>query len=522
VSESFAAPLERAAALFPGNVAVVDGDHRWTYAELRRNVAGLDAALDGLGLDEASVVAVLAANSVEHLVAYLAIPRSLRVLADLNTRLATSELAFILGDAGAKTLMVDEANLQVGMALSESCPDVANLIFMGPGDPPVGMESMSRMMAEAPRDPAMPKRDAPAGLFYTGGTTGRPKGVILTHENLIMNARNMLIEIAFGEEDAYLHVPPMFHLADSGSTLAVTWVGARHVIGPNFDPESWLATVERDRPTHCVLVPTMVNMLVNQAGVGERDLSSLKLVIYAGASLSESILREAMELIPCDWANVYGMTEAAPVVTAMPADSNRRGIRGEEPYARRIHSAGRPVVGVDLRIQREDGTTASADEPGEILVRGPNVMKGYWNRAEETTAALDPDGWYHTGDVGLADRDGFIYIVDRVKDMIISGGENVYSTEVEGAIHGHPAVRECAVIPVPDDHWGERVHAVIVLHPGASLSEREIVEHCRGQIAGYKVPRSIDFRVDPLPTSAAGKVLKGELRAAYRPDREER
>ncbi len=515
MGENVAMALERAGRLFPEREAVVDGDLRWAYRDLRWRVAGFDAALDGLGLAPGDVVGVLALNSAAHLVTWLGVPRSGRVLNDLNVRLAPAELEFILEDSEARALLVDDAFLEIGRALVDACSTVEHLVYMGTGATPDGCLSFAEMIETEGREPATLDADTIAGIFYTGGTTGLPKGAMLTHRNLVANAKQMLIAFGHTATDTYLHAAPMFHLADGASTFAVTWVGARHVIIPAFDPELWLRTVATERVTCALLVPTMVNMVVNHPAVAEHDLSSLREAWYGASPMPAELLRQAMEVIPCDWRQAYGMTEAAPLVTSLSPEDHRRGAAGEEPYATRLRSAGVPVVGVEAEVRRADGSAADFDEPGEIWVRGPNIMKGYWNRPEETAAALDADGWYHSGDAAYQDADGYLYIVDRVKDMIISGGENVYCIEVENAIYEHAGVLECAVFGVPDEQWGERVHAAIVLKPEHSPDERAIIEHCRVLIAGYKLPRSIDFHDEPLPKSGAGKLLKRELREPY-------
>jgi long-chain acyl-CoA synthetase len=237
-------------------------------------------------------------------------------------------------------------------------------------------------------------------------------------------------------------------------------------------------------------------------------------VVYAGSPMPQEMLRRAMQIVPCDWAQAYGMTEAAPLVTYLTPEEHRRGAVEGEPHATRLRSVGRPVVGVDAEVRRPDGSAADVGEPGEVWVRGPNIMKGYWNRLEETTSALDDDGWYRTGDAGHCDADGYLYIVDRIKDMIITGGENVYSTEVENALGQHPSVAACAVIGLPDERWGERVHASGVLKSGAGATPTELRAHTRRLIAAYKAPRSVEF-VETLPLSGAGKVLKRALRARH-------
>jgi long-chain acyl-CoA synthetase len=361
--------------------------------------------------------------------------------------------------------------------------------------------------AAKPVDP-----DAIAGIFYTGGTTGLPKGAVLTHRNLVSNAKHTLICIGYDDTDTYLHAAPMFHLADGASTYAITWCGGRHVVQRAFEPAGWLQLVAGERVTRALLVPTMINMVINHPGIGGSDLSSLRSMLYGASPMPREVLAAAMAKLPCKWVQAYGMTEAAPIVTCLTAADHEAGAAGR--FAERLRSAGRAVVGVEVEVRREDGVTVcDVDEPGEVYVRGPNIMKGYWKRPDETAFAL-VDGWYRSGDAATVDANGYIYIVDRVKDMIISGGENVYSVEVENAIYQHAAVLECAVYGIPHEQWGEQVHATIVVKPGASLGADELIAHCRPLIAGYKVPRSVDF-TDALPKSGAGKILKRDLRKPF-------
>ncbi len=514
MSENVGDALERARTLFGEREAVVDGDLRWSYAELYRRVAALDAALDRLGLGPGDVVAVLALNSAAHLVAWLGVPRSGRVLNELNFRLSPDELQFILDDCGARVLLVDDAFLRVGRSLAERCPTVEHVVGLGK-EAPTGLLSFDELTQGEGKPRVMLDPETVAGIFYTGGTTGRAKGVMLTHRNLVAQAKHALIALPGVDGDTYLHGAPMFHLADGASTLATTWVAARHVTIPAFDPERWLRVVAAERVTLTLLVPTMVNAVVNHPALREYDLSSLRGLTYGASPMAQELLLKAMSLMPCDWIQGYGMTEASPTVTLLTADDHRRGAAGEEPYLTRLQSAGRPIVGVEAEVRRIDGGRADVGEPGEIWVRGANIMKGYWKRPQETAAALDEDGWFHSGDVAYADAGGYLFVVDRAKDMIISGGENIYSIEVENAVSAHPAVLECAVFGVPDERWGERVHAVVVRKPGATATEDEIVARCRELLGGYKVPRSVEFRSEPLPKSGAGKILKRELRKPY-------
>jgi long-chain acyl-CoA synthetase len=511
--------LERSARYFGDRPVVVDGNVRLTYREMAHRVAAFDTGLRRLGVKQGEVVAMLMLNSHRHLELWFSIPRGGAVINDLNIRLAPAELSFILADSDAVVLVVDDAFAPLGIELAQTCPTVRTVVYAGDGEAPEGTVSYETVVA-ANLETAEPMREVPeetlAGIFYTGGTTGLPKGAMLTHRSLTENAKHVLISWGYQDGDIYLHAAPMFHLGDGASTFAVTAVGGRHVIIPAFDAELAMATIEAEGVTRALLVPTMLNLMVNHPDVTTRDLSSLRRVFYGASPMPDDLLQQVMTAIDCcEWAQAYGMTEASPLVSVLPAEDHARGRAGEEPHASRLKSAGRPVFGVEVSIRRPDGSEAEPGEPGEIWVRGPNLLVGYWKRPEETEAALVADGWYRSGDAAYMDADGYLYIVDRLKDMIISGGENVYSTEVENVLFGHSAVLETAVFGVPDERWGERVHAAVVLHAGAEVSETELIEYCRQRIAGYKMPRSVEFHADALPKSGAGKILKRDLRQPH-------
>ncbi len=443
--------LERSAHLFGDRTAVVDGTVRLTYHEMGRRVAALDTGLRDLGVGQGDVVAMLMLNSHRHLELWFAIPRSGAVINDLNIRLAPAELTFILKDCEATVLVVDDAFAAAGVELAASCPTIRAVVHAGDGATPDGHGLLRRPARRGRRRAASAicPEDTLAGIFYTGGTTGLPKGAMLTHRNLTENAKHVLIAWGYRDDDVYLHAAPMFHLADGASTYSLTACGGRHVIIPAFDPGLALATIEAERVTRTLLVPTMLALVVNHADLASCDLSSLRQIIYGASPMPDELLRRVMASIPCEWAQAYGMTEASPLVTYLPAEDHVRGAAGEEPHATRLRSAGRPVFGVRVSVRRVDGSEAEPGEPGEIWVSGPNIMLGYWRRPAETSEALADDGWYRSGDAAHVDADGYVYIVDRVKDMIISGGENVYSTEVENALYSHPAVsrRRCSACP---------------------------------------------------------------------------
>lgn len=393
-------------------------------------------------------------------------------------------------------------------ALRQQFPGLATIIFCGEGAVPDGALAYEDLVSS--NDPIEDTRtggDELVGVFYTGGTTGHPKGVMLSHTNLLTSAIGSLASGQFiSPLGRLLHAAPMFHLADIASWTAGNLVGSTHVIVPMFTPAGVMKAIAEHAATDALLVPTMIQMLVDDPAIGDFDLSSLDHLVYGASPISVALLERARKVFPsAGFTQAYGMTELSPVATLLhPADH-------DNPELRR--AAGRAAPHVEVRIVDPDDNEVDRGVVGEVVVRGDSVMLGYWNRPDDTAAAIR-DGWMHTGDGGRMDENGYVFIVDRIKDMIITGGENVYSAEVENALAGHPAVAACAVIGVPDEEWGERVHAVVVLLPETSATEDEIRAHCKSLIAGYKSPRSVEF-VDALPMSGAGKILKRELRKQY-------
>ena len=394
-------------------------------------------------------------------------------------------------------------------------------MFDGPGPAPHDCLPYEELIAGDPAEPPGVDQHALAAISYTGGTTGTPKGVMLSHANLLANALHNLVATGHRRETRFLNVCPMFHVAGIANLYACAWVGAVQVVLPRFDPAAVLAAIERERITHTTLVPTMLGMLLDAPESAATDLGSLRNVQYAASPISPELQRRVLDRLPCEVAQFYGMTEAAPTVSHLSPEDHRRGHAGEEPYRGRLASMGAPVPGVEVEVRDAAGAPLGPGEIGELWVRGPNVMLGYWHRPKETEAAL-VDGWYRSGDGAYADADGYLYMVDRLKDVIITGAENVYSVEVENALAEHEEIMEAAVFGIPDDRWGEAVHAVVTVRPGARVSPDELIVHCRGRIAGYKVPHEIEVRSEPLPKSGAGKVLKNRLREPFWASRERR
>ncbi|MDA2945367.1 MAG: long-chain-fatty-acid--CoA ligase [Actinomycetota bacterium] len=511
--------LQRPVDQFGDATATVDigtGERR-TWIETADRVNGVASGLLGLDLDDGDRIGVLMLNSARHFELWFAIPFAGMVMNDLNYRLAVEELAFICDDSQVRVLFVDDSFLDVGRQLLDRVESLATLVWTGPGDAaPDGCLAYESLAATARVELPDAQHDTLAAIFYTGGTTGLPKGAMLTHRNLTSNAIHGVAVLAMTHRDTYLHAGPQFHLADGSMTYALSWVGGTHVFVPAFEPTAVVRALADERCTLALLVPTMLNMVLASGALDGADLSALRLLMYGASPMPAEVQRRVASGFGCDMMQLYGMTEASPIATSLDAEHHRRGMDGEEPFASRLRSAGSAVPGVRCEIRREDGSLADVGEPGEIYIQGPNIMAGYWNRPEETAHAL-VDGWYRSGDVAWRDAGGYLYVVDRAKDMIISGGENVYTSEVENAVYLHPGVAEAAVYGIPHDKFGETVHAEVVPKPGATITEEELIAHCREHIAGYKLPRSVTVRNadDPLPKSGAGKILKRELRAPH-------
>ncbi|WP_420131824.1 acyl-CoA synthetase [Rhodopseudomonas sp.] len=510
--------LRRALQINADGLATVFNGRKRNWREVGDRVARLASGLRALGVGEGERVAILSMNSDRYLEMYLAAGWCGGVIVPLNIRWSALENEDALKDCRAVALVVDKAFAATGAALAKAIPSMA-LIYADDGDVPEGMRSYEDIIsAHEPIPDAMRKADDLAGIFYTGGTTGRSKGVMLSHGNLMANALNALGEGLFPGTSVYLHAAPMFHLANGAAMYSLLLSGGSNVMVPSFTPEGVMQAMQDERVTDVLLVPTMIQMFVDHPALKNYDLSSLKNIVYGASPISEAVLARASAALPhVQFTQAYGMTELSPIATLLHWKEHI----GEGKAKGRQRAAGRATLGCEVRIVDADDKPVPYGTVGEICVRGDNVMMGYWERPEETARAL-AGGWMHTGDGGYMDEHGFVYVVDRVKDMIISGGENVYSVEVENAVAQHPAVAQCAVIGIPHDAWGEQVHAVVVTKAGASVTADELIAHCKALIAGYKCPRSVEITETPLPLSGAGKILKRELRQPYWDNRERR
>src|ERR687887_737792 len=478
---TFVDPLSRAQKLFANRVAMVSGDVRLTYAETWSRCRRLAGALTQLGVHPGERVAILALNSHQYLEVYMAAPASGRVVVPLNTRHAEPELRYALEDSGTRVLITDRD--------PGALVNTVERVIMLPDE----YETLLATAPEAELGVGVTE-DSLAGLFYTGGTTGASKGIMLSHRNLIANTTNWLIAAQQGPEDTYLVMAPLFHAAGSLAVLAMVWIGGRQVIIPAFDAAAALDAIAAEQVTATLGVPTMIAALAEEQLARPRQIGSLRSLAHGGSPIATEVVRRAHAAFPStELIHAYGATETAPLVTLL---------RHEKRLVERdlARSCGQAVAGVDVRVFDPSGHDLPPGEIGEVIVRGPNVMLGYWNKPEQTTDALR-NGWYHSGDLGCMNAQGYIFLVDRAKDMIISGGENVYSTEVEEVLYLHPAVLEAAVFGVPDARWGEAVHAVVVPRPGHAVDTNSLMAFCREHIAGYKVPKQIDLQRDPLPKS---------------------
>jgi len=505
--------LHRAVQQHPDAEATIYRDRRRTFAEVADRVARLAAALRAHGVESGDRVAMLSPNSDRYHEYLLAVPWADAVLNPINIRWSPAEIAHSLRDSDTRVLLVDDTFAPMLPALRAAAPDLATVIHTGDGPTPRGALSYEDLVAgHDPIEDARRGGDQLAGLFYTGGTTGHPKGVMLSHANLMISAFSVFSTgYVFGPGTRCLHVAPMFHLASLAMWNGTTAVGGTHVIAPAFDPVATMTAIAEHDITDVALVPVMIQLLVDHPEITEHDLSSLRAIAYGASPITQSVLERAMKALPnASFTQAYGMTELSPVTTVLSPDDHRRG--------ERLRAAGQAAPHAEVRVvdpAGDDHSELPRGTVGEIVARGGHVMLGYWEQPDATAAAIR-DGWMHTGDGGYMDDDGYVFVVDRIKDMIVTGGENVYSAEVENALATHPAVAACAVIGVPDPQWGERVHAVVVLQPDQHVTAEQLREHTKTLIAGYKAPRTTEF-VDALPISAAGKILKRELRKQYWP-----
>jgi long-chain acyl-CoA synthetase len=492
---TIADPLAHANRVASDRIATVCGSTRHSFGQLWSRCRRLATALGDAGIGPGERVAILAQNSHQYIEVYIGAPASGRVVVPLNTRHAEPELRYALEDSGTRLLLTDRE--------PDGLADCVERIVRIPDE----YEDWIAKATESELGEGIDEETL-AGLFYTGGTTGLSKGVMLTHRNLIANAFHWMARVLHTSSDVMLVMAPLFHAAGSNGVLANIWTGGTQVLLPGFDPAVALDLIEAEACTATLGVPTMLSALAEEQLARPRDTSSMRWIAHGGSPIASEVLRRVHLAIPsAELIEVYGATELSPLATVL---------RREESLieTERVRSCGQPLPGVEVRIVAEDGIPLPPGSVGEVTVRAPTVMRGYWKKAEQTASALR-DGYYWTGDLGYMDDEGFLFLVDRSKDMIVSGGENVYSTEVEEVLFAHPAVLEAAVFGVPDDRWGEAVWAAVQLREGEPHDADALIRFCRERLGGYKVPKGIDLYTEPLPKSGPGKFLKRKLREPY-------
>lgn len=509
--------LHRALQQSPQRIATIAQGRRQTYAEFADRVRRLAGAMRSLGVEKGDRVGILSLNSDRYLEVIMAVFWLGAAINPANTRWSAKELAFSFNDCETTLLFVDDAHLPRMDEVRAESRTLRKVIHLGDGACPADMLDYGQLVAQAePVDDVRAGGSDLAAVFYTGGTTGFPKGVMISHDGLMGAALNRLA-IGYPVGPVYLHAAPIFHLAGA---LGVWWqfiAGGTHVLLPSFDALQFMETVQSERVTDTLLVPTMIQMVLDHPAYSSFDLTSLTFMVYGASPISETLLDRLSAALPqLSLMQGYGMTELSGCVSYLPPYYHTAQGRAQG----KLRSAGRAAALAEIKIVDGDGNEVPRGTVGEIASSGMSAMLGYWGRPEDNARTLR-NGWVHSGDGAYMDEEGFIFIVDRMKDMVVSGGENVYSAEVENAILKHPAIAACAVVGIPSEKWGESVHAVVVLKPEQTVSEAELIAHCRGLIANYKCPRSVEVRTE-LPLSGAGKIQKNKLREPYWADRSRR
>ncbi len=504
--------------LRPNTVAMTYAGKEFTYAQMSERVNRAANALHELGIRKGERVALLSQNCNQYVELCFANGKIGAVSVPLNYRLTPAELEYIINNSEAVALIVADDFVATIAQIKHLLPNIRHTVCIGGSHQ--GYREYEELIAGA--SPAEPQVDVHENdllwQMYTSGTTGRPKGAMITHRNLVSNVVQTGMGFRSEPGDKALIVAPLYHAAAMIVSVTTLAQGGTVLIKKDFIPPEVIQAFNSEGVTHALLVPAMILFLLNMPGIEKVNFGTLKYVIYGASAIPLEVLRKAMQVFKCSFLQGYGQTESVAVLTQlMPEDHV---LDGPPEKVRRLESCGREIFGTEVRIVDENGNDCPTGVVGEIIGRGDQIMQGYWKMPEATTETLK-GGWLHTGDMGCFDEDGYIYIKDRMKDMIVSGGENVYPREIEEVLFTHPAVADAACIGIPSEKWGEEIKAIVVLKPGATATDRDVISYCDGKLAGFKRPRSVDF-VASLPKNPSGKVLKRELREPYWKDRTRR
>ena len=503
-------------SICPDREAIIFEGNRWSFSDLADRSNRLANALAGMGVGQGDKVGMLQVNCNECIEVYFATAKLGATYVPLNFRARAEELEFMINFSEASALFLGQRYVKMVNSMREQIPGMKNFVSVeGPAE---GMLDYESVIAEADPEEVFTDIDDndTSILMFTAGTTGQPKGVMLTHDNLATYVLNNVSPADPDIEEKNILTVPLYHIAGMQAVLAAVYGGRTLVVQRQFDPSDWMTLVETESVTRAMMVPTMLKQLMEHEEFPKRNLSSLQVITYGAAPMPVEVITKAIEVFPgTRFINAFGQTESASTITMLtPEDHVIEGSPGERAIKlKRLGSIGRALGDTEVKIFDEDGSEQPVDEVGEIVARGPRVMKGYW-KAEEATNSTIRNGWLYTGDIGYMDEAGYIFLSGRAKDIIIRAGENISPEQVEATLHSHPAIDEAAVIGVPDPQWGEKVRAIVALKAGAQASEADIIEHCRGQLASFKKPESVIF-VDSLPRNPLGKVLKRVLREEY-------
>ena len=507
---TYAHIIHRHALLRPDEEAFVYESERITYFEFNARVNSLVHALKAMGVNKGDSIGILSWNCLDYAIVYGAAMKGGYVLSRFNPRLGTDELNYLINYSETNTLFVGPEMVEIAESLRPQLPKVKNFVSLEGHTPNMTyiQDVLTTYPSEEP-DVQIEEDDA-LHIIYTSGTTGIPRGAVYAHRQAWEDGRTYIINLGIQPDDKHVQISPIFHIAGDTIFRSILYVGACNVIMKFFDPAAALQLIQDEKATHMMIVPTHLIAMLALPDVDKYNVSSLKFIWYGASPMPLEVLKKGLETFGPVFGQGYGQSESGPAICHLPKEDHD--VLGS-PEEKILGSVGQPDIGVQARIVDEAGNDVAPGEVGEIIVRSQHMMLEYWNKPDDTSSTI-VDGWLHTGDMGCYDEKGYIYIVDRKKDMIITGGENVYPREVEEVLYKHPAVQEVAVIGIPDPYWVEKVHAVVTLKKGASTTAEELVALCKKNLAGYKSPKSVEF-IDSLPKNPSGKVLKRELREKY-------